>query len=389
MMDREDLLHLRKFVTPEFVFGVKARKLAAQYARNLGARHVLIVTDPGVIAAGWTQDIINQLEEERIPYSIFSNVTPNPKDYEVMAGAEVYREHRCNLLIAVGGGSPIDCAKGIGIVCTNGKNILDFEGVDLVQIPCPPMICIPTTAGTSADVSQFAIITDTTRKTKIVIISKTVVPDVSLVDPETTVTMISKLTASTGMDAFSHAAESLLSNVNSPVTDLHALETLRLIHSHLKQAKANPDNLNHRSLMMLASLQAGLAFSNASLGLVHAMAHSLGGLKDLVHGECTSILLPFVIDYNFSHSPERYIMLAKALGLDLSGTDMIYIKEIIISAIKNLLESVDITWTLSQMGITRADIPNLAQKALNDPCIVTNPRRPNQMDIEELYERAL
>ena len=186
---------LRKFVSPEFIFGKGALNLAGIYATNLGANKVLVVSDPGVIAAGWTGRVIKSLEDSGLSYALYSDVTSNPRAEEVMAGAGVYERKSCDVIVAVGGGSPMDCAKGIGIVSTNSGNILEFEGVDKIPVPGPPLICIPTTGGTSADVSQFAIITDLTRKVKISIISKMVVPDIALVDPVPTTTMSPHLTA--------------------------------------------------------------------------------------------------------------------------------------------------------------------------------------------------
>ncbi|HZV82695.1 MAG TPA: iron-containing alcohol dehydrogenase, partial [Geobacteraceae bacterium] len=174
---------LRKFVAPEFIFGMDARTLAGRYTRNFGGRKVLIVTDPGVKAAGWSGQVIATLEESGLEYVLFDRVTSNPKSEEVAAGAAVYRQEGCNAIVAVGGGSPMDCAKGIGIVSANNGEIVDFEGVDRVEQSIPPLICIPTTAGSAADVSQFAIITDSVRLTKIAIISKMIVPDVALIDP--------------------------------------------------------------------------------------------------------------------------------------------------------------------------------------------------------------
>ncbi len=179
----DDHMELRKFVAPELIFGEGARHMAARYAKNFGASKALIVTDPGIMAAGWAEDVAASFEAAGIPYHFFSDVTPNPRSQEVMDGARFYEREKCDTIVAAGGGSSIDCAKGIGIVSSNTGHILDFEGVDRIPSPGPPLICIPTTAGSSADVSQFAIITDEGRKVKIAIISKTVVPDVSLLDP--------------------------------------------------------------------------------------------------------------------------------------------------------------------------------------------------------------
>lgn len=380
---------LRKFVAPEFVFGIDARQLAGRYARNFGARKALVVTDPGVAAAGWTADVTASLDAAHIPYVIFDQVTPNPRAEEVMLGAEFYHQHNCDIIVAVGGGSPMDCAKGIGIVSSNKRHILTFEGIDQVTTPMPPLICIPTTGGTAAEVSQFAIISNRQAHIKIAIISKAVVPDVALIDPLTLTTMDPFLTACTGIDALVHAIEAFVSNAQSHMTDLHALEAVRLVKQYLQACIMQPGNVEVRGQLMLASLEAGLAFSNASLGAVHAMAHSLGGLLDLPHGQCNAVLLQHVAAFNHAASPERFARIGQALGLDLHGMTTAEQKTAVISDISCLRQEVGVYHTLSQMGVSRSDIPQLAQNALHDACMVTNPRRPNQRDIEVVYEEAL
>ena len=226
---------LRKFVAPEFIFGVGARLQAGLYAKNLGATTVLVVSDPGVIAAGWTAEVIQCLHSEGLQAVLFSDVTPNPKDFEIMHGVDRYLEADCDAIVAIGGGSPIDCAKGIAVVVANGGHILDYVGVDTVSEPGPPLICIPTTAGTAADVSQFAIIVDTENRNKIAIITKAIVPDLSLIDPATTTTMDPFLSACTGVDALTHAIEAAVSNAHSPITDLHALKAIELIKENLER----------------------------------------------------------------------------------------------------------------------------------------------------------
>ena len=383
------MMELRKFVAPEFIFGVGAMQLVGRYAVNFGAKKVLVVSDQGIIAAGWTAKILNLLHEEDIETAVFSSVSANPRDSEVMAGADFYHQEHCDVIVAVGGGSPMDCAKGIGIVSTNRQNILAMEGIDKVTIPGPPLICIPTTSGTSADVSQFAIINDTGEKKKIAIISKTMVPDVALIDPLTTVSMPPYLTACTGMDALVHAVEAYVSTANSPLLDLHALEAVRLVNDNLPKVLANPDNIELRGKMTLASLQAGLAFSNASLGAVHAMAHSLGGLLDLPHGECNALLLGHVVNFNFPEASDRYLKIGQAMGIDFPDRGPDTMKNAIFARINALKQAVGIKKTLGQQGATTADIPTLAQQALKDPCMVTTPRIANRRDIEVIYEEAL
>ncbi len=385
----KEQFELRKFVAPEFVIGSDARFLAGRYAKNFGAQNVLVVTGPHIIQAGWVKDVTDSLEEDDIAFTVFSGVSPNPRDTEVMTGANVYDEAGCDAIVAVGGGSPIDCAKGIGIVSSNKKSILDFEGVDRISVPPPPMICIPTTAGTGADVSQFAIINNTKRKVKIAIISKMIVPDIALVDPEPLTSLSGELTAHTGMDAITHSVEAFVSNASSPVTDVHAFESIQLMNGYLLKAYQNPEKIEYRYRTMLGSLGAGLAFSNASLGAVHAMAHSLGGFSDLPHGECNSLLLEHVMAFNYDSCPERYEAIGKAMGLDLAALAPAARKDRIIGSIRNLREALGITDTLGDLGVRKADIPQLAKNALNDPCMATNPRQPVAHDIERIYEEAL
>ena len=388
-MNSDTVLELRKFVAPEFVYGVGALTQIGRYARNFGAKKALVVTDPGLVRTLWVEKALRSLDAENISWTIFQGVSPNPKDHEVATGVQFYRDHQCDIIVAVGGGSPMDCAKGIGIAHTNGLDALEFEGVDEVEMPGPPLICVPTTAGSSADVSQFAIINDTARRVKIAIISKTVVPDVALIDPETTTTMPAELTAATGLDALVHAIEAYVSNASSPVTDLNALAAIPLLADNLIPAIAHPQNMVYRSNMMLGSLLAGLAFSNASLGLVHAMAHALGGLLGLPHGMCNALLLEHVVDFNYSAAPERYDRIGQAMGLDLSTSGLEKRKNVLLRGLVNLRQTAGITTSIGALGVTGGDIHQLAINAFNDPCFVTNPRSASVQDIEGVYERAL
>ncbi|WP_321421201.1 alcohol dehydrogenase-like regulatory protein ErcA [uncultured Methanobacterium sp.] len=383
------VLELRKFVAPEFIFGSGARLLVGRYAKNFGARKVLIVTDPHILASGLADPVFDVLEDELIDYVIYSDIKSNPTALQVMEGANFYLNENCNFIVAVGGGSAMDCAKAIGIVSSNKKEIYEFEGVDKVPIPSPPLICIPTTAGSAADVSQFAIITDSKRKLKMAIVSKAVVPDVALIDPETTLTMDKSLTIVTGFDVLSHAVEAFVSNASSPITDLHALEAIRLVASSLIPVSNDLSNIELRAKMMLSSLNAGLAFSNSSLGLVHAMAHSLGGFLDLPHGECNALLLDQVVKFNFEAESEKYKEIARALGLEIDRMSDKEIKTTLINGIRDLKLEAEVNYSLKDVGVTTSDIPELAGKAMNDACIITNPRRPTQKDVEEIFKNAL
>ncbi|NCC25619.1 MAG: iron-containing alcohol dehydrogenase, partial [Deltaproteobacteria bacterium] len=264
-----------------------------------------------------------------------------------------------------------------------------YEGVDRILNPVPPLIFVPTTSGTSADVSQFAIISNRRELVKIAIVSKAIVPDVALIDPETLVTMDAYLTACTGIDALVHAVEAFVSTAASPMTDLHALEAIRLVTANLPACLREPGNLELRGKLMLGSMEAGLAFSNAILGAVHAMAHSLGGFLDLPHGECNALLLEHVVAFNYTHAPERYRAVAEVFGLGIRGLSDREIRERLIRAVRDLKKDAGVVRTLGSAGVSRSDIPVLASKAVRDACLLTNPRPANQRDIETVYEEAL
>jgi alcohol dehydrogenase len=381
---------LRKFVAPEFILGNDARFAAPRYARNFGIRKALVVTDSGVTGSGWTDEIVGELREANIEVTVFSGVTSNPRAEEVMNGAAAYVDEGCNGIIAVGGGSPMDCAKGIGIVSSAPeRHILDFQGMDMVDVPAPPLICIPTTAGTAAEVSQFAIITDLARKLKVAIVSKAIVPDVALIDPVPTTTVDPHHTACTALDAFCHGMEAYVSAANSPVIDIHALEGIRLIWRNLLQALDSPEDLRLRGRLMLASLHSGLAFSNAGLGAIHALAHSVGGLADFSHGEANALLAAPVILQNFESAPERYRAIAETIGAITPGAPAAEVRDALVEDVVRMRKAAGISSTLGSLGVTKEDLPQLAANALLDPCLITNPRQLSQAEIEEIYASIL
>lgn len=384
-----DISNLRKFVSPEIIFGVGARKSVANYAKTFGARKVLLVSDPGVVEAGWLDEISDILSEAEVEHVAFTDVSPNPRTQEVMAGAQFYQEQNCNVIVAIGGGSPMDCAKGIGIVSANGRHILDYEGIDTIHLPIPPLVFIPTTAGTSADVSQFAIISDPVEKVKFSIVSKAVVPDVALIDPETTLTMDPFLSACTGIDAMVHAIEAFVSTGAGPLTDMNALDAMRLINENIVALVKDPKDIHIREQVMLGSMKAGLAFSNAILGAVHAMSHSLGGYLDLPHGLCNAMLLEHVIDFNYKEAEDRFKVVAQTMGIEVAGLNTTEIRKRLMERVITLKQDVGLTQKLAESGVNISDIPVLSSHALKDPCILTNPRKSNKRDVEAVYEEAL
>ncbi len=378
---------IRKFVAPEIILGDGSRNLINQYVLSLSGKNIFLVTDPGVIKAGWAGEVADNLTSTGLDVVIYDNVSPNPRSQEVMQGAELYVENGCDLVVAIGGGSPMDCGKAIGAVASNRCNVLELEGVDEVALPAPPIICIPTTAGSSADVSQFSIINDEQKKSKFSIISKTMLPDLALIDPETTITMSPKLTAATGMDALCHAFESYVSNASSVITDMYALEATKLLAEYLPKAYADPGNIIFRDKVMLGSMYAGLAFSNASLGLIHAMAHSLGGYLDSPHGECNAQLLEHVVAFNYFRVPDKY----RTLEAAMSGKKPSKNSEPdgLIHELRNITSQLGIKPGLSSMGVEEDYIKYLSENAFLDPCLATNPRPATIEDIERLYHGAL
>lgn len=374
----------RKFVVPEVITGYGSIDLTGRYLKHFGAKKTMVVTDQGVRSQPWFSRIIASLSAADINYTIFDENTPNPKDYEAMLGAELFLAEECDSLLAVGGGSPIDCAKCISIVSTNGGHILDYEGVDEIRLPGPPLICIPTTAGTSADVSQFAIITDTQMHIKKAIISKKVVPDLALIDTIPLMTMDPYLAACTGMDALTHAIEAYVSNASSPLTDVHAIKAIELIINALPNAITADKTLENVGDMMLGSLHAGFAFSNASLGAVHALAHSLGGTLDLAHGECNSILLEHIVRFTFDAADKKYADIAKAMGVQIEHKSSHEIKESLVDAIRQLREKVGIPDHITH-ALSNEALESMCISALNDPCMVTNPKPMTYEEVKQHY----
>lgn len=379
-------MELRKFVVPEVVVGSEASLLIGRYLTHFGSKKAMVVTDRKVQEQHWFHQIIQSISEVGIEVYVFDEATSNPKDFEVMMGAELFLANDCDVIVAVGGGSPMDCAKGIGIVSTNGGHVLDYVGVDEIRLPGPPLICIPTTAGSSADVSQFAIIGDSLAQVKKAIISKKVVPDLALIDPIPLTTMDSYLTACTGIDALTHAIEACVSNARSDLTHVHALSAIGLIHEHLEQAVQPNRSMETLQSVMMASLHAGFAFSNASLGAVHAMAHSLGGLMDLPHGECNGILLEKVMEANFESAEAMYRMIAGEMGIEAAKMSREEVKAALLHRIDALRHSIGIPDYFPADPVSDKQMDLLTASALKDPCMVTNPKTLNKKEVKDIYE---
>ncbi|WP_408896513.1 iron-containing alcohol dehydrogenase [Nocardioides sp. R1-1] len=380
---------LVKFHAPEVVFGIGSLSEAGFAAARLGARRPLVVTDPGIIEAGWVDELLGHLREVGLRPVVWSQVTPNPRDHEVRAAFAHYLEWDCDVIIGIGGGSCADAAKGVAVLSGNGGDILDYRGVDRMTQPIPPLLIIPSTSGTGADVSQFCIVTDTTRSVKVTIMGRALVPDISITDPRLLVTMPELLNAATGLDALTHGIEAFVSLAHNPLADTHALNAVGLVCGHLRSTILDPTEGEHRRKMAQASLQAGLAFSNAILGATHAMSHQVGGLLDAPHGVVNGVLLPHVIRYNARATPERFVALAAAAGLDVVGVPGVEAAELLADHVRRLADDVGVPRGLRDLGVTEADIPRLADTTLDDACLTTNPRAATLGDVEKLFLEAL
>ncbi|KMN08570.1 L-threonine dehydrogenase [Pseudomonas helleri] len=356
--------------------------------RNYGFRKALIVTDAGLAKAGVATLIAEKLALQDVQSVIFDGAKPNPSIANVEAGLKVLKEHACDFVVSLGGGSPHDCAKGIALCATNGGHIRDYEGVDQSAKPQLPLVSINTTAGTASEMTRFCIITDEERHVKMAIVDRNVTPLLSVNDPELMVAMPKGLTAATGMDALTHAIEAYVSTAATPITDACAIKAMELISHNLRQAVRDGKDLVARENMAYAQFLAGMAFNNASLGFVHAMAHQLGGYYDLPHGVCNAVLLPHVQTFNANVCAQRLTDVAHALGADVRGLSPEEGAQAAIAAIRTLAKDVEIPAGLRDLGAKLDDIPVLATNALKDACGFTNPRKADQAQIEEIFRNA-
>ena len=385
----ESAFQLAKFHAPEIVLGPGSLAELGHAALRVGARKPFVVTDGGIREAGWVSEAVGHLELAGLRPIVWSDVTPNPNDHEVQAAYGHYTATGADVIIAVGGGSCIDAAKGVAILSSNGGTILGYAGVDKVTQPIPPLVMAPSTSGTGADVSQFAVITDTTQRTKITIISRTLVPDISIIDPRLLITMPDDLNAATGLDALTHAIEAYVSRAHNRLTDHHALHAAHLITKNLQRTMLQPRKAESRIAMAQGALEAGMAFTNAILGVTHAMSHQAGGLLDAPHGVLNGVLLPHAIRFNAAFSPARYVPLAAAVGIDVDGKPAMEVAELLACHVRKLADDVGVPKGLADLGVTEDAIPTLARTTLNDACLATNPRDASAADIEWLFRQAL
>ena len=371
------------------IMGEGALDDAIVQIKNLGFTHALIVTDPGMTKLGVTEEVKGLLQKRDIKSAVYDGVQPNPTVNNVNAGLEVLHGNQCDCVISLGGGSSHDCAKGIALVATNGGHISDYEGVDVSKKTQLPLISINTTAGTASEMTRFCIITDQDRHIKMAIVDQNVTPILSVNDPRLMAGMPASLTAATGMDALTHAIEAYVSTAADPITDACAIKAIEIIRDNLLDAVITGSNMVAREQMAYAQFLAGMAFNNASLGFVHAMAHQLGGFYDLPHGVCNAVLLPHVQRFNAQVSAARLKNVAKALGVVVDGLSDEEGADKAIEAIVKLSQSVKIPAGLKDLGAKEQDFDVLATNAMKDACGLTNPIQPTHEQVVAIFKAAM
>ena len=372
-------------------FGNGSVEVVGERCKILGGKKALIVTDKFLkdMDNGPVAKVVNSLNKAGIDVAYFDGVEPNPKDYNIQDGLKVYQETNCDLIVTVGGGSAHDCGKGIGISATHDGDLYeDYAGIEKLENPLPPIVCVNTTAGTGSEVTRHCVITNAEKKIKYVIVSWRNTPLVSINDPQLMVDKPAGLTAATGMDALTHAVESYISLGANAVTDSMAIQAIRLISDNLRPAVAYGHNITARDNMANASLLAGMAFNNAGLGYVHAMAHQLGGLYDIPHGVANAVLLPHVLEYNMISNLDKFANIAEFMGENIDGISKREAAFKAIEAIKNLSKDVNIPSNLQALGVKSSDFELMSKLALKDGNAGSNPIQGTQNDIIQIFKAA-
>ena len=368
--------------------GVNCLTEVPKYIKENEFKKGLIVTDSVLVQIGLVGKVTELLEKNDIGYVIYDGTKPNPTVKNVNDGLSLLKENECDFVISLGGGSPHDCAKGIALLATNGGDIKDYEGVNKSKYPQLPLITINTTAGTASEMTIFSIITDEDRNIKMALVDKHMTPVMAVNDPMLMVAMPKSLTSATGMDALTHSIEAYVSTNATPITDACAEKSIELIAKYLKRAVENGNDIKARDMMAYAEFLAGMAFNNASLGYVHAMAHQLGGFYDLPHGVCNAVLLPHVQEFNAKVSAERLKKVASIMGIDVDEMTNEEGAKACIEAIKDLSKSIGIPSGLKELGAKEEDFDVLAENALKDACGLTNPVVATHKDIVQIFKNA-
>lgn len=371
-------------------FGAGCRTVLADEIKKRGFKKVFVVTDKDLVKFGVAGQVLEVLEKAEIPYEVFSDVKQNPTVKQVKLGGIAFQASGADVIVAIGGGSPIDTAKAIGIIATNPQfaDVVSLEGVADTKKKSIPIIALPTTAGTAAEVTINYVITDEENVKKMVCVDPNDIPVLSIVDAELMLSMPKGLTAATGMDALTHAIEGYITKGAWEMSDMFELKAIEMIAKHLPAVVANPQDVEARNGMAVAQYIAGMGFSNVGLGLVHGMAHPLGAYYDIPHGVANALLLPIVMQYNAESALEKYSDIAKAMGVDISGLSKEQAAQAAVDAVKALAIKVGIPEKLRDLNVKEEDLERLAQSAFNDVCTPGNPRTVQLEDALELYKKA-
>ena len=377
------------FSPNKVIFGFGSSANVAAEVSSLRGGRILVVTDPGVVAAGLLESVERSLQAASIAYEIYDKVEPEPPSRVIDEGAAVFKAAGCDVIVGVGGGSSLDVAKGISILTANQGRILDYIGIDNVPRKGAPMILVPTTAGTGSEVTRVLVMTDEEQNKKSVVFTPFALPDAAIVDPLLTVSMPSVVTADTGADALVHAVEAYVSMNATVFSDLWAEEAIRLIGTYLPIACAKGSNLEARYYMSLAATLAGLAFTSGGLGAVHALAYPLGTEYHMTHGRTNALMLPHVMNFNLPGNPEKYGRIAELLGQDTTGLSALEAAPLAVKAVMNLEDAINVSWLLQDYAIDPADIDLLVSGAMQQARLfVPNPRDLDEDDVRSIYREA-
>lgn len=371
-------------------FGPGSRNMIPQEVKVRGYKKALVVSDKDLVKFNVVKMITDILDKESIPYAIFDDVKQNPSVTNVKSGVEAFKAAGADFIIAIGGGSPIDTAKGIGIVIANPdfSDVVSLEGEAPTKNKSIPLIAIPTTAGTAAEVTINYVITDEERRKKMVCVDPKDIPVISIIDAEMMTSMPKSLTAATGMDALTHAMEGYITKGAWTLTDMFELKAIELIFKYLPDAVANPSSIEARDGMATAQYIAGMGFSNVGLGIVHGMAHPLGAFYNIPHGIANALLLPYILEFNAKSSLPKYRVMAEAAGLDVLKMNDQEAADALIKAVRDLSIKVGIPQKLRELNVKEEDFPALAEAAMEDACTPGNPCDVNAKDLEQLYKIA-
>lgn len=378
-------------IPPTVLYGAGCIEQLGKKVKALGQK-ALIVSDKVMTDSAYVEKIQNILTQQDIGYEVYNEVNGEPTDQMIEKGLDIYKNTKCDFLIGLGGGSPIDAAKAIGLMASNPGNIVDYMGLGKVKNSLPPFVAIATTSGTGSEVTQFTIIADTKNDVKMLIGSPYIVPTIAVNDPLLTLSVPAKTTAATGIDAFTHAIEAYISKKAQPFTETMSLSAIERISKYIRRAWANGDDIEARSQMMIASMEAGIAFSNASVTIVHGMSRPIGALFHIAHGISNAVLLPRCMEFALIGAPEKFARVAEAMGENIEGLTTMEAAKKAVQAIKQLNDDLEIP-TISGLGIDKKEFmalaPKMAQDAINSGSPGNTPRKVSLEQIIKIYKDAL